>query len=97
MPNPSTPQTPGGTTKHDEEPDYRLRVFLWGVIANEEPRIEYFGPTEWEKAIDRAREVSRSPERLSRIQVIDAWGMLIAQFCPQTVFMTPAQYEANHS
>ena len=61
-------------------PDLRLRVFIWGTVSNEDPRIEYFESNEWGKAIDRARQLAESNEHLSRLQMVDAWGMLIAQW-----------------
>lgn len=71
----------------EEDPDYRLRICIWGIDSSADPRIEYFPSTEWGKAIDRAREIADGPEPSPRIQVIDAWGMLIAQFTSKWMYL----------
>jgi hypothetical protein len=76
------------TSHRSDEPDYRLRIAIWGLNSTIPPRIEYLPPDAHDAAIFRAWELSRTDqEPISRLQVIDAFGMLIAQFTHRKVFM----------
>lgn len=70
-----------------DKENFGLRIFIWGDISSAQPRIEYFAHDEWDKAIQRALDISKVDEPISRIQVIDAWGMLIAQFTHRRVIL----------
>jgi hypothetical protein len=80
----------------DDEPDVRLRVFIWGYISVDEPRVEYFPPTDWDAAIGRALDLSKAKdEKISRIQVVDGWSMLIAQFTHRRVIMGERAFDGG--
>lgn len=75
--------TLSGTTDND----VRLRIYCWPKTTNLNPVIEYFAPTSWNEAIQRAYDLSLSgEERFHKFQVIDAWGMLIAQFTSRWIY-----------
>jgi hypothetical protein len=71
----------------EDAPDVRLKLYIWDQFSNHDPRIETFPPDQWGKAIDRARALAWGPERLSRVQVVDAWSMLIAQFTSKHIIL----------
>lgn len=74
----------------------RLRVFIWGYSSVDEPRMEYFPPADWDAAIDRAVFLSKEKdEKISRIQVVDAFGMLIAQFTHRRVIMGERAFDGR--
>ena len=77
----------------DDVPDLRLRIFIWGFSSIGKPRIEYFASNHWDDAITRALHLSKTPERATRIQIVDAWGMQIAQFTHRRIIMGEAEFK----
>jgi hypothetical protein len=67
--------------------DFPLQVITWPINSCEDPRIEYFNHDEWDSAIERAIAISKLDGPISRIQVIDSWGMLVAQFTHRKIIL----------
>jgi hypothetical protein len=75
-----------------DKPDYRLQVYIWGVHSSEDPQIEHFPARSHQTAILWALDVANNRKDISRVQVIDAWGMLIAQFCARWIYVGKAGF-----
>lgn len=79
---------------HSDKQDYRLRLIVWGLNSTIDPRTEYFPHDAWDAATFRAWELSKNDsEPISRIQVVDAWGMLISQFTHRSIIMGPERFK----
>jgi hypothetical protein len=71
----------------DPEGDIRIRVYVYGCDTTKDELLFYFDADEHAEATDFAYKVSTEWRDVSRVQVIDAWGMLVAQFTAMWIIL----------
>lgn len=76
----------------DPEPDYRLCVYVWGTDSRFDPITFRFEADEHQQALEFALDIANRWEKIFRVQVIDAWGMLIGQFTAAWVYLGEAKF-----